>query len=315
MFFEHLASRTVISMAALRRDFRLPTTLSQVFYKTILLTIVVAPILTFWLVLWRAPGHYVNRWDLLLLVGNFVPPAAGITVGFHRYFTHGSFRAKLALVYIMGILGMMAIEGAITDWVRKHRRHHEESEQIGRDPHTPMEGLFHAHVGWLFDDAIDAPAERYARDLLKQPEIRRMDKWFIPVAIFSIVYPIIWGWDGFIFGSMLRILLVHHFSWSINSICHTFGDQPFETGDNSRDCKWLLIPSLGESGHNKHHAFQSDALHGRCWWQDISYMLIKALQLCRLVSNVQRTPQQLLLRKLRAGHERAWLRNTKINAA
>ena len=221
----------------------------------------------------------------------------GITAGFHRYFTHGSFKAKTALRVALAVCGTLAIEGPVFNWVADHRRHHKYSDKEG-DPHSPWrygddwkalsKGLAFAHVGWLFDPN-KTNQEKFIPDLLADARIRRVHQLF-PVLVFaSLLAPALIGglwsmsWYGaltaFFWASLVRIALLHHVTWSINSICHTFGSEEFEVRDKSRNVAWLAIASFGESWHNLHHADPTCARHGVLKGQlDSSARVIWALE-------------------------------------
>ncbi len=204
----------------------------------------------------------------------------GITVGFHRYFTHGSFKAKTALRVALAVCGTLAIEGPVFNWVADHRRHHKYSDKEG-DPHSPWrygddwkalsKGLVFAHVGWLFDPNKTSK-EKFIPDLLADARVRRVHQLFPALVLTSLLLPALIGglwsmsWYGaltaFFWGSLVRIALLHHVTWSINSICHTFGSEEFEVRDKSRNVAWLAIASFGESWHNLHHADPTCARHG-----------------------------------------------------
>jgi stearoyl-CoA desaturase (delta-9 desaturase) len=218
--------------------------------------------------------------DVALFAAFYVVAGVGITVGFHRYFTHGSFKAKRPLRIALAVAGSYAIEGPVIRWVADHRKHHKFSDRDG-DPHSPWrygtrtrdlaKGLFYAHVGWLFDvEQTDQKA--YAPDLLKDPDIVKISKWFPYFVAGSLLLPAVlgglltWSWQGaftaFFWAGLVRISLLHHVTWSINSICHVYGDKPFKAKDKSGNVPWLAIASFGESWHNLHHADPTCARHG-----------------------------------------------------
>ena len=204
----------------------------------------------------------------------------GVTVGYHRYFTHLSFKAKPALRVALAVAGSMAMEGPVITWVSDHRRHHKYSDREG-DPHSPWrygdnaralaKGLVYAHILWLFDPNKTSQ-QKFAPDLLADRRIRIVDRLFGPLVGVSLLLPALigglWGmsWHGaitaFFWASLVRITLLHHVTWSINSICHTFGTEEFEARDRSRNVSWLAIASFGESWHNLHHADPTCARHG-----------------------------------------------------
>jgi stearoyl-CoA desaturase (delta-9 desaturase) len=228
-------------------------------------------------VLW---GAGLSAVDLGLAVVFYSITLYGITVGFHRLFTHGSFKAARPLRIALAIAGQMAIEGPVTRWVADHRRHHAFSDEEG-DPHSPWrygtgfralsKGLWHAHIGWLFD-VEQTDQKRFAPDLLADKDIARVARFFPALVAVSLLAPavlgglITWSWTGalsaFFWASVVRIGLLHHMTWSINSICHTWGARPFVTKDRAVNVWWLAVISGGESWHNLHHADPTCARHG-----------------------------------------------------
>ena len=218
--------------------------------------------------------------DVALAALMYAIAGHGITVGFHRYFTHGSFKATRRLRIALAVAGSLAIEGPVIRWVADHRRHHAFSDRAG-DPHSPwrygetipalMKGLFWAHTGWLFDVEQTSRA-KYAPDLMADKDVRRVNAAFPALVAVSVFAPAVIGglwsmsWQGaataFFWASLVRIGLLHHVTWSINSICHAIGERPFTSRDKSANVWWLAILSMGESWHNLHHADPTCARHG-----------------------------------------------------
>ncbi|MFP5334081.1 MAG: acyl-CoA desaturase [Actinomycetes bacterium] len=235
--------------------------------------------------------------DVAIATVMYLVAGHGITVGFHRYFTHGSFKAKRPLKIALALAGSLAIEGPVIRWVADHRKHHAFSDREG-DPHSPwrygetvpalVKGLFHAHVGWLFD--VEQTSQRkYAPDLLRDDDIVRVSRAFPAVVAVSMLLPplvgglVTWSWQGalsaFFWGSLVRVALLHHVTWSINSICHALGERPFRSRDKSGNVWWLAVLSMGESWHNLHHADPTSARHGVLRGQvDSSARVIRALE-------------------------------------
>jgi len=218
--------------------------------------------------------------DVAIATVMYVVSGLGITVGFHRYFTHGSFKAKRPLRIALAVAGSLAIEGPVIRWVADHRKHHKFSDRAG-DPHSPwrygeslpalMKGLYYAHIGWLFD--VEQTSQRqYAPDLLKDRDVVRVSRAFPWLVLTSLLLPAVvgglwsWSWQGavtaFFWGSLVRVGLLHHVTWSINSICHAIGEKPFRSRDRSGNVWWLAVLSFGESWHNLHHADPTSARHG-----------------------------------------------------
>jgi len=266
-------------------------------------------------VLW---GNGLSWVDVILAVTFYWVAGHGITVGFHRYLTHGSFKAKRPLRIALAVAGSLAIEGPATRWVADHRRHHAYSDDEG-DPHSPWrygnsfrglsKGLWHSHVGWLFD-VEQTDQKRFVPDLLADKDIARVSKAFPALVAVSLLLPpvlgglITWSFAGalsaFFWASLVRVALLHHVTWSINSICHTWGERPFVTKDRSVNVWWLAILSMGESWHNLHHADPTCARHGVDKGQlDTSARLIRWFEQAGWVRDV-RWPKQERLAARRA---------------
>jgi stearoyl-CoA desaturase (Delta-9 desaturase) len=243
---------------------------------------------------------------LALLLGGYVVTGLGITVGFHRLFTHKSFDAGPVLTAVLGILGSMAVEGSILHWVSIHRRHHQHSDRDD-DPHSPnthgsgflamLRGIYHAHVGWCFDPN-PGDMDRYVPDLKADAVVRRVSALFPLWVILGLLIPagiayaatgtMMGALLGLIWGGLVRIFLVHHLTWSINSACHLWGSRPFITHDHSRNNVVFGLLGFGEGWHNNHHAFPTSARHGLRWWQvDLGYIVILALKSMGLARNVR----------------------------
>ena len=286
--------------------------------QTALILFVVLPfvaVLASGIVLW---GHGIGWTDVFIAYGMLLVAGHGITVGFHRHFTHGSFKAKRPLRIAMAVAGSLAIEGPVIRWVADHRRHHAYSDKPG-DPHSPHEygegvvamlkGLWHAHLGWLFDPE-QTSLEKYAPDLLADPDIVKVHKMFPRLVAVSLILPAVLGFaftgtiggalTAFFWGSLVRVFVLHHVTWSINSICHTFGNRPFKTRDKSTNFWPLAIISMGESWHNLHHADPTAARHGVDRGQlDSSARLIWFFEKCGWAYDV-RWPVRERLAKARA---------------
>jgi stearoyl-CoA desaturase (delta-9 desaturase) len=243
-----------------------------------------------------------------LLLGMYCITGLGITVGFHRLFTHRAFEAARPIRLALGVLGCMAVQGPILRWVATHRRHHQYSDER-HDPHSPnmhgrgfvglVKGMWHAHMGWMFKP--DSPnLFDYVNDLVKDRLVRRVSTLFPLWVVVGLAIPTALGgliaqsWTGallgFIWGGLVRVFFVHHVTWSINSVCHIWGTRPFRSQDESRNNPIFGILGWGEGWHNNHHAFPTSARHGLRWWElDLSYGVIRALAALGLAWNV-RTP-------------------------
>ena len=255
------------------------------------------------LLLWSS---WVDLTDLAILAVMYLATALGVTIGFHRLLTHRSFKTHPRLERTFAVLGSLSVQGSVLDWVADHRKHHAHTDQEG-DPHSPhvgegggLRGLWHAHTGWLWRTQGQADWKRYARDLYDDPKMRRIGKRFPLIVLASLLIPTLagfalHGWTaegalrGYVWGGLVRIFLVHHVTWSVNSICHFFGSRRFDVEDRSTNVAWLAIPSLGESWHHNHHAFPRSAQHGLRWYEiDISALIIRGLERAGLAWNVVR---------------------------
>jgi stearoyl-CoA desaturase (Delta-9 desaturase) len=256
--------------------------------------------------LWNS---FVSAADLAIMGGMYLVTALGITVGYHRLLTHRSFQTPKALEYAFAVFGSMAVQGPVDSWVADHRKHHAHTDEEG-DPHSPhvghcdgvrgvLTGLWHAHTGWLLREQGRAAPKRYARDLDEDAGMQLISRHFVGLVVLSLAVPAAIGFaisgtamgaaTGFLWGGLVRIFLVHHVTWSINSVCHFLGTRRFELEDESRNVFWLALPSLGEAWHHNHHAFPRSARHGLKRWElDPSAWVIGGLERLGLARNVVR---------------------------
>lgn len=258
-------------------------------------------------------GWGFNWGELGILLGMYLFTAIGITVGFHRLFTHRSFDTNPVVKFILGVLGSMAVQGPLLNWVAQHRRHHQNSDKDD-DPHSPhlhgkgflglLRGLWFAHLGWLFHPE-PSNLFKYVKDLRQSRMMRTVSALFPVWVLVGLLVPsalgfwLLGGWKGallgLIWGGLVRIFFVHHVTWSVNSICHLWGRQPYPNGDQSKNNFLVGVLALGEGWHNNHHAFPTSARHGLRWWQiDVSWYVIRFLALCRLAWNIKK-PESLAL--------------------
>jgi stearoyl-CoA desaturase (delta-9 desaturase) len=248
--------------------------------------------------------------ELALLIGFYVVTALGVTLGYHRMFTHRAFESSRVFRAIIAAFGSMAIQGSVITWVADHRKHHAFTDHDG-DPHSPhlagpgfwgaVKGLWHAHVGWLFESVGTAERERFAPDLVRDRLMRVMDKLFFLWASLGLAIPFALGWivggdlgtalTALLWGGLVRVFLLHHVTWSINSVCHFFGRRRFDVEDQSRNVFWLAPLSMGEAWHHNHHAFPTSAFHGLRFWErmtDPTGLVIALLEKLGIVWNVVR---------------------------
>ncbi len=258
---------------------------------------------------WLAWDRALHWQDLVVFAIMYIPVGLGVTVGFHRLFTHRSFRTGPVVRGILGALGTAAVEGQLIFWVASHRKHHAFSDRQG-DPHSPhvghggallppLRGLAHAHLGWLFLHTQRPRLERYVPDLLKDPVALFISRTTLVWILAGLAAPfglgvaltgtLTGGLTGLLWGGAVRIFVLHHVTYSINSLCHFYGRRRFGTADQSRNLAWLAPFSLGEAWHNNHHAFPTSAAHGlRRRELDLSALIITGLERVGLARDVTR---------------------------
>ena len=276
------------------------------------------PILALGFVAWQLWDEALRWSDVIVFVVLYLSFGLGVTVGFHRLLTHRSFETTRWMRFLFGVLGSAAIEGPAIAWVADHRKHHAFSDREG-DPHSPhvghgvglrgaLCGLAHAHVGWLFIHTQRGAKRRYAPDLLADPIVCLVDRTFVVWAALGLAaafglgvaigHSLTAGVTGLLWGGAVRMLVVHHVTYSVNSLCHFFGRRRFATGDESRNLLWLAVPSFGEAWHNNHHAFPTSAAHGlRRFEVDPSALVIRGLEKLGLAWNVVRISPERQARK------------------
>jgi stearoyl-CoA desaturase (delta-9 desaturase) len=289
--------------------------------RAITAVVTLAPIAALGFVGWQLWDGLLHRSDLIVFALLYLLTGLGVTVGFHRLFTHRSFKTFPAVRGVLAVLGSAAIEGPVISWVADHRKHHAFSDRAG-DPHSPhvdhgsgwrgaLRGLAHAHLGWLFIHTQRGSRERYAPDLLADPVVAFVDRTFLVWALgglaaaFVLGYAIGGTWyaglTGLLWGGAVRMLVLHHLTYSINSLCHFWGRRDYVTGDHSRNVLWLALPTLGEAWHNNHHAFPTSARHGLSWRQpDVSALVIACMQRAGLAWDVVTVPEERRAAKRRA---------------
>jgi stearoyl-CoA desaturase (delta-9 desaturase) len=260
----------------------------------------------------------VDLTDIGILVVSYLVTAVGITVGFHRLLTHRAFATYPWVERTFAVMGSLSVQGSVMDWVADHRKHHAHTDTEG-DPHSPhvghgsgMAGLWHAHTGWLMETQGQADWRKYARDLYEDPAMRSIGRRFPLLVFISLAAPTLAGWvlhgftlsgalQGLVWGGLVRIFLVHHVTWSVNSVCHFFGRRRFDIDDRSTNVAWLSLLSLGESWHHNHHAFPRSATHGLQRWEvDPSAWIIATLERAGLAWNVIRISPERQLAKAAA---------------
>jgi stearoyl-CoA desaturase (delta-9 desaturase) len=287
--------------------------------KIVNLGAVVVPFIAFIAAVTLLWNEVVGWHDLVALGVMYFLTGFGVTVGFHRMLTHRSFQTSKPVEYLFAALGSMSVQGPVIHWVADHRKHHAHTDEDG-DPHSPhvgvgkgikgaLRGLLHAHVGWLLSEQGRAERKKYARDLVEDPGMRWINRNFPLFVLAGLVLPGLIGFaltgtlagalTGALWGGLVRIFLLHHITWSINSVCHFFGTRRFDTDDHSTNVFWLALPSFGEAWHHNHHAFPRSAVHGLGRFElDPSAWIIAAMERTGVIWNVVRIPHERQAQRL-----------------
>ncbi|MFO0856512.1 MAG: acyl-CoA desaturase [Phycisphaerales bacterium] len=307
---DHAHDATVIERVSI------PASRTERIVTFIAVVLPIIGVITAMVLLWGPAFHWVY---LAVTLAMYIITAGGITVGYHRYFTHKSFETVRPIQFLLGVAGSMACQGPMYRWAAYHRKHHQHSDDT-EDPHSPhaygsgvkgmLKGMWHAHTGWLFEKEPRG-VSRYIVDLKKDKMYETISRLFpLWVAIGIILPGVVTGlvtmsWVGFglgiLWGGLVRVFLVHHVTWSINSVCHIWGGRPFESHDESRNNVIFGILALGEGWHNNHHAFPASARHGLFWWQfDASYVFIRTLKLLGLAKDIRLPTQERMEAKMAA---------------
>lgn len=302
-----------------------PRSRAPQWHRNLTLVGVIAPTLALVAAVILTRGGLCRPVDLWMLGIGYLLTALGVTIGFHRLFTHRAFEASPVVAWTVGILGSMSVQGPLIWWAAKHRQHHQHSDDE-LDPHSPhagrargfvgaLRGFWHAHVGWLCERDLRSQARHYAPDLFADPIARRIDRLFPLWVVLGLVIPMALGgvlagswtgaWLGLLWGGLVRIFVLHHATWSINSVCHLWGWRDFDSGDESRNNPIMGIVSMGEGWHNNHHAFPASARHGFGLQFDLSWIIIRSLAAVGLARRVRLPdPERLERKRIRAPRRR-----------
>ncbi|HYZ79239.1 MAG TPA: acyl-CoA desaturase [Gaiellaceae bacterium] len=278
-----LIAVVVVAVAVKLFQRRLP----RVAYQAVVAVVLLLPIAATGYAIWSLWNEWIGWRELALFLGLWIATGFGISIGYHRLLTHRSFETGQVVKGVFLALGAMANQGRCIDWAAHHLKHHAHSDREG-DPHSPLQGFFHAHTGWILSGP-PAERERYCKRLLDDRLVRFMDTTQPLWVVLGLVIPYAAaGWRGLLWGGFVRLVVLTHATFTVNSICHMFGTRPFDTNDESRNNPVIGILALGEGWHNNHHAFPSMAFHGMTRWQiDISGYLIRLLDRLGLVWNVK----------------------------
>jgi stearoyl-CoA desaturase (Delta-9 desaturase) len=243
-------------------------------------------------------------WKLVALcVGSYYLRMFFLTAGYHRYFSHRSFRMGRVAQFAFAFLASTTLQKGVLWWAAHHRHHHRHSDQP-EDVHSPVQkGFFWAHMGWVLSEESVPTRWELIRDFASYPELRWVDRWYwVPGALYGLAILAIWGWPGVAWGFALSTILLYHGTYTINSLAHVFGSRRYRTTDSSRNNPWLALLTLGEGWHNNHHAYMSSARQGFRWWElDASYLALRALGCLGVVRDLREPPLELLEARLGRG--------------
>jgi stearoyl-CoA desaturase (delta-9 desaturase) len=223
----------------------------------------------------------------------WIAGSLGIGMGYHRLLTHRGYKVPKAVEYFLTTCGTLSLEGGPIQWVVTHRIHHAHTDRAG-DPHTPRDGGWWAHMGWILwgtaQNHDQATIARYAPDLIKDRYYRLLNEfYYVPILVVGVMLFVFGGWGVLLWGLFLRVIVALHATWLVNSATHLWGKTRFETGDDSRNSWWVAMLTFGEGWHNNHHAHPTSARHGIRWYEiDINWLGIRALQLLGLAHSIKR---------------------------
>jgi stearoyl-CoA desaturase (delta-9 desaturase) len=286
-------------------------------HKAIILTVALVPVGLLGLAVYTFWGANLTWWHLGVLLGGQTIAGIGISLGYHRMLAHGAFKASAPVRAVLLGMAITALQGGPASWAATHRRHHARADREG-DPHSPLEGFWHAHFGWMVKGRFVESGPAHAK-LMQDPIVRFYERtqglWYI--ATFAVPGLIVgaalggwtgfsWGgfWTGVLWGGVVRVMLVHHVTWSINSVCHVLGTRPYDSPDVARNNGLFGWIGWGEGWHNNHHAFPNSAYLGHRWWQvDVGKYVLLILRPLRLVRDVH-VPSRAERAARRAGNRR-----------
>jgi stearoyl-CoA desaturase (delta-9 desaturase) len=292
------AAAVVAALAALAVVKTLDARLPAAIVRAGLAVFVVGPLAGVGWAMWTLWDRSLAPVDLALLLSLAGITGLGTSLGYHRLLTHRSFKTTRWVKAAALAAGAMAVPSRPLDWAARHLEHHAHADRPG-DPHSPLDGLLHAHVGWLFA-VSPAKRDRYCRALMRDPVVMAIERTAVLWLALGLIVPaLVDGWRGLLWGGIVRIAIHNHTMFAVNSICHAFGAQPFATGDESRNNRLIALLAFGEGWHNNHHAFPSMAYHGMGRRPDATGLVIRMLERAGLVWDV-RGPNPATVARLRA---------------
>ena len=253
-------------------------------------------------------AFFTFSWQALALcvVFHWITGGVGVTLCYHRLLTHRSFKTPKIIEYFLSFIGTLAGQGGPISWVVAHRLHHAYSDESTKDPHSPKDGFFWSHMIWCMTRnpmlENEEVRQKIAPDLANDPIMRFLNNTHIlSTFLLSGIFYLWGGWSFVVWGVLLRLVLVYHSTWLVNSAAHVWGYKTYASKDDSTNLWWVALITYGEGWHNNHHAFQTSAKHGLKWWEfDTTYWMIKTLEFFKLASAIKLPTQHMLNTKLKA---------------
>ncbi len=220
----------------------------------------------------------------------------GVTAGYHRYFSHRTFRTSRVMQFLFALLATSSAQKGVLWWAAHHRVHHKNSDQEGDIHSLKREGFFWSHVGWILSEKYDETDEKRVKDLARYPELRFLDRFhlLVPTALGFALFFFAGGWHGLLWGLFVSTTLLWHGTFTINSLTHLWGSRRYATSDNSRNNFWLALITMGEGWHNNHHYYQQSTRQGFFWWEiDPTFYILKVMSWLGLVWDLQSAPAKV----------------------
>lgn len=233
---------------------------------------------------------------ICMCMGLFFVRKFGITAGYHRYFSHRSYKTSRLFQFVLAFLGGTAGQKGALWWAANHRHHHRYSDTDDDIHSAQKRGVYWSHIGWVLSPEYDEYDQKLVKDLTKYPEIVWLGNYhFVPPILLAVACYLVYGWLGLIWGYVISTVILYHTTFSINSLCHMFGNQRYETGEASKNSFWLALLTLGEGWHNNHHHYPQSACQGFFWWEiDITYYVLLLLAQLGIVWNLKQPPKHIL---------------------
>jgi stearoyl-CoA desaturase (delta-9 desaturase) len=234
-------------------------------------------------------------WALVACVVLYAARMWAVTAGYHRYFSHRTYKTSRPMQFLLALLAMSSSQKGVIWWAAHHRTHHKNSDLEGDVHSAQIDGLWWSHVGWIVSEKYEGTDESKVKDLLKYPELRWLDRWFLvpPIAL-GVGLWLVGGWFALVWGMFVSTSLLWHGTFTINSLTHIIGSRRYATTDNSRNHWLLALITMGEGWHNNHHYYQRSTRQGFFWWEiDMTYYVLKAMSAVGLVWDLHEPPEKI----------------------